>query len=383
MPVAAVPHPRRERDIDLGPLGRPLTRLVDRSRAGIPRLLMEGAEDHGRVPHEDLLRPVPVVDVPVQNEHPGQAVGLERVTGGQRGVVEDAEPSPQAFPRVVARRTDEGDGHTARPAGHGVHREERRAGGATGGGVRDRPHRRVVIQVPSPGGAESPDLRDIRAGVHARQRVLAGALGRGVLAGFPQRRAPEQRLDGIQPPRALRMAGRGDVLAALGMHDQGRTMRGRVVTPSVIVRRRPRGPPIQLGTIGRGGGGHDGRRTGRTAARSRAIAASTPSGAPNTAVPATSTEAPAWTTEDAVSGPSPPSTAIANPSPRERPRSASPRLLASISGMNGCPPLPGSTVITRTAVTTGRTHSISSRGVAGLRATAGSTPSARICWIVW
>src|SRR5207302_751991 len=127
-----------------------------------------------------------------------------------------------------------------------------------------------------------------RAGVHARQRVLAGALGRGVLAGFPQRRAPEQRLDGIQPPRALRMAGRGDVLAALGMHDQGRTMRGRVVTPSVIVRRRPRGPP-----------------------------------------------------------------------------------------------LPGSTVITRTAVTTGRTHSISSRGVAGLRATAGSTPSARICWIVW
>src|SRR6516165_11564362 len=107
MRVAAVAHPGGEGNVDLRAFARALTGLLERSGPRIPVLLVQGAEDDGRVAIEDFLRAVPMVDVPVQNEYASQAVRFQGMACGQRCVVEQAKPS--AFPgrRVMAGRTDE------------------------------------------------------------------------------------------------------------------------------------------------------------------------------------------------------------------------------------------------------------------------------------
>jgi hypothetical protein len=94
--------------------------LAGPAGARVERPLVERHVEDARVVPEDVLRAVPVVDVPVEDRHP-----LERVLrlcrpSRDRGVVEEAEAHRAVGRRVVAGRPDEcktpGSGRLDRPA---------------------------------------------------------------------------------------------------------------------------------------------------------------------------------------------------------------------------------------------------------------------------
>ena len=74
---------------------------------------MQRDEENGVVVLEDRLRPVAVVDVPVEDRHPLDAELRLRPPRRDRNVVEEAEPHRAVPQGVVPRGTD--DGETATP----------------------------------------------------------------------------------------------------------------------------------------------------------------------------------------------------------------------------------------------------------------------------
>ena len=66
--VLLVARPGRERDVE-----RRLGLLVRPAGAGVERPLVQRDEEDGRVVPEDRLRPVPVMDVPVDDRDPSDA----------------------------------------------------------------------------------------------------------------------------------------------------------------------------------------------------------------------------------------------------------------------------------------------------------------------
>ena len=147
-------------------------------------------EDAGVVP-EDVLRPVPVVDVPVENRHPLEPVLRLRRPGRDRGVVEEAEAHRAVGRRVMAGRPDE-----CEPADPG--RLDRRARGEQRRLEAGRRGGRVAVQPRL--GVDRADARDV--------------LGRVAALDLLDRRRPAiaPRLDrveqNLQPPRRLRMVAR-------------------------------------------------------------------------------------------------------------------------------------------------------------------------------
>ncbi len=92
--VGALATAGRQRNIDVGP--RACARSILLHRAGIRRevaVLVQRDREHGRVLVERLLDAVAVVDVPIDDRHALQPAGVAGVCGGDRGVVEDAEPA--------------------------------------------------------------------------------------------------------------------------------------------------------------------------------------------------------------------------------------------------------------------------------------------------
>ena len=90
------------------------------------------------------------------------------------------------------------------------------------------------------------------------------------------------------------------------------------------------------------------------------------SSARNTALPATSTSAPASKSSRAFADEMPPSTSISVSSPMRRFISSRRRTFSTYEGMNDCPPNPGSTLITNTISTSGSSRSNTPTSVAGL-----------------
>ena len=85
-----------------------------------------------------------------------------------------------------------------------------------------------------------------------------------------------------------------------------------------------------------------------SAAMRMPVIAAALSGLPNTALPATSTFAPASTTSGAVPSSMPPSTSSSQAGRYSFMSALMPRILGSMSAMKLCPPKPGSTVMTNT-----------------------------------
>src|SRR5205814_6698397 len=113
---------------------------------------------HGVVAPEDLLGAVAVMDVPVEDRDPLEPEGRLRVTGGDRGAVEDAEAHRAARERMVARRPREREASA-------LDRLDGRAGGEEsrleGRLRRDRVHVEPRL------GRDRPDTFDVLAGVTA------------------------------------------------------------------------------------------------------------------------------------------------------------------------------------------------------------------------
>ena len=92
---------------------------------------MHGEVEDGGVLLEQVLGAVPVMDIPVHDEHSGQSGVAERA-GGDGDVVEEAKPHGEPALGVMSGRTHGGEAslHLARGdrAGQGKDRSRREAG---------------------------------------------------------------------------------------------------------------------------------------------------------------------------------------------------------------------------------------------------------------
>ena len=68
---------------------------------------MQGEVEDARIALEDLLRPVAVVHVPVEQQHAREAVHVHGGLGGHRSAVEEAEAAHAVGASVVAGRADD------------------------------------------------------------------------------------------------------------------------------------------------------------------------------------------------------------------------------------------------------------------------------------
>ena len=93
----------REVDGEAAALRRP--NVARRSGPRIQRRLVDRDEQHAIGVMEDVVGPVPVVHVPVDDHHPLEAAGIERMPRRERDVVEQAEPHRARRQRVVTGRT--------------------------------------------------------------------------------------------------------------------------------------------------------------------------------------------------------------------------------------------------------------------------------------
>ena len=183
-------------------------------------------EQHPRLFRESRLRPVPVVDIEIEDGDPLQAMRRQRMGGADGGVVEETEPHRPVGFGVVPRRA------------HGAERPPR-------GGAEDRVHRRAR----RPGGPQrglprtgrddgiAVDMRVAFAGncgehaLHRRRRVDPPDLGArsarrcaAVERGEPRRR--QGALDRAQALRAFGVARPRVVAGAGGMREDGESLHG-------------------------------------------------------------------------------------------------------------------------------------------------------------
>src|SRR5581483_1725763 len=100
---------RGHRDVDVEALADASSPLRERAAvARVQAVLVDRYEQNRRVFVEDRLRPVAVVDVPVDDGDLLETVVLLRVTRRDRDVVEEAEAHREVRRRVVPGRPDEG-----------------------------------------------------------------------------------------------------------------------------------------------------------------------------------------------------------------------------------------------------------------------------------
>ena len=130
--VGALARPRRQRDVDRASRAVALPGLLERAGGQqAPVLVQRDGQDVGLGP-EGVLRPVAVMDVPVDDRDAAHPAHRPRVHDGQRDVPEDAEARAGLGHRVVAGRPDERVAGLHGAVEHGVdggHRPARREPG--------------------------------------------------------------------------------------------------------------------------------------------------------------------------------------------------------------------------------------------------------------
>ncbi len=220
--VVGVVLPGRQRTVDRRAFSRADANLLGRAGAWIERKLVHRHVEDVVARREDFLRPVAVVDVPVDDQHPRGARAPGRLRR-HRCVVEEAEPHRRGGTRVVPGRAYQREGVGRAPLHHGLDGTDRRAG---------RQRRRL----PAAG-------RDRRVGIElhvfARQpgqpRAVGGAVnrldlgvGRGARrldADAVDRRPRELAHDRVEPCRRLDVARARIVIEELRIGEDERTQR--------------------------------------------------------------------------------------------------------------------------------------------------------------
>ena len=103
-----------------------LAALAAGAGAGKQRHLVRRGVHHGRIGPEDVLRTVAVMNIKIDDCHAADAVFALGVTGGDRGVVEEAEAHRLRHLGVVAGRAHRDErilmlpGHDSVCRGHGT-----------------------------------------------------------------------------------------------------------------------------------------------------------------------------------------------------------------------------------------------------------------------
>ena len=198
--VAAVAGPQRRIDD-----GVAVAALGDGAGAGIERHLVGRAVHHRAVAPEDVLRAVAVMDVPVDDRDALGAMRLLRVPGGDRGIVEEAEPHGAGALGVMAGRAHRREGVPGPPRHHlvdGLH-----------GGADAAQHR---LQGARRHGRVGVDRDHAVARRHLLDRLHVG----GRMGELGHRRGAERRRLADEPGETLvleRPIDRPDAVGALGM----------------------------------------------------------------------------------------------------------------------------------------------------------------------
>ena len=218
---------------------------------------MDRAEEHLIRLVEGVLCAIAVVDVPIDDQHPVQAV-IERVRGGDRHRIEQAESHAPGRGGMVPRGSGE-DETTLRPA------VERRVDGgdACPGGERGDVDRAwtdggIGVQPAAALGGKFPYARDIARIVDARQDVVGRGGERDIGATAEQIEAFQRCLDRDEPARVFRVA------ASVVLAERQRTKERRAFPPGLPVRRPCRhGLPGAVGGRSAAGCGRSGSRAPR------------------------------------------------------------------------------------------------------------------------
>src|SRR5262245_18605184 len=98
--------PGRERNVERGAQTLTHTALARGAGAGIERVLVHAGVEDVAARLEDVLRPVPVMYVEVDDRDLRRGVLASQVFRGDRRVVEEAETHGQRALGVMPRRTD-------------------------------------------------------------------------------------------------------------------------------------------------------------------------------------------------------------------------------------------------------------------------------------
>ena len=179
--------------------------LVPGAGAGIERVAVDREEaDAGRFV-EDLLRPVAVVDVEVDDQDPAQLEASQGIGGGDGDVAVDAEPHPRRGPGVVSGRTDEAERAPVRlrhDVGDGL---DGRPGGQPGRQARAGQEPGVRVEHPAALGLEVEDLGEIVGRVDAGQLLEGRLADRDARAGVVIAGPLELAEDRLEPLGTFRM----------------------------------------------------------------------------------------------------------------------------------------------------------------------------------
>ncbi len=200
---------RRQRAIERESPAGAAARLDFATGAGVVRVLVQRVVRHRGIVIEDLLGSVPVVDVPVDDEHPLAAEALE-VPRRDRHGVEQAESHRPVARRVVTGRAHEAEGRrdpafspggSAREqlSGRGHHRSGGQAGRSR---APRREHRiRVEAAVSAVRGVDAPQML---GGVTPENGCVVGGSAPAPLeAPIELRRRSQRRLDRGESSGAL------------------------------------------------------------------------------------------------------------------------------------------------------------------------------------
>ena len=201
-------------------LSFPSPSLRRRSGAGIERILVETDEQDGRIFLEDLLRAIPVVEVPVENQDAPVAMLLLGVSSRDGNCIEEAKPHCGIGPGMVAGRTNERKGVACLSQSNLIDRD------------RSRPHRQesspkrvrtgVGISLVEEAQAVTRCLfhpPDLPVGVDGAEKLACRRHGLDPTDRVRKRGAEAWKRSG-DPVRTLGVATRGGVPSKIGIRDK-------------------------------------------------------------------------------------------------------------------------------------------------------------------
>ena len=217
-------------------LGVPYSDLLDPTGAWVERVLVGGDKKDPPVVGETVLGPVPMVYIPIHDQHPFQPVPFAEAAGGDGDVVEEAESHRPISFGVVPRRTHQGEAIVSLAGHDRVDQREETSTGQERGLVRMRRHGCVGVK----------GLRSTTCGVRHTLQVLLVVHQRNFLVG----RRPRFQADQTGITEVFhKVTESGDPLRTLRM-----PVPGVVVFVTLIDHNRgskhgepPEGPLLELG----------------------------------------------------------------------------------------------------------------------------------------
>lgn len=204
----------RQRDVERRTETLPCSGFLRVTRARIERVAMRRKERDLAVVVKRVLRPVAVVHVPIDDQHPIESVSGASMSRRDGDVVEQAEAHWGTWQGVMPRRTGQHDGSRVLSVQHCIDGGARRAGSDAGDLGRCRAEDRIDFDPAAPRCSEAVDLVDVPGRVDPAEFFVARPPRRPGGETVPQLAVGEHRVKDPQASRRLGMMSRHVVMEA-------------------------------------------------------------------------------------------------------------------------------------------------------------------------